>query len=106
MGTHAIVCMGEYIVAKDMDKANDVLGGQLNAIKKEVTDWSKISFAYEPLVWDSGRAKKLVGWEVGVRFSFIREWLSENVSHEVSQNIQLMWAGESTPQNAPDIMEQ
>ena len=57
--------MGEYVLAKDLDKAKDILGAQLNAIKKEVKDWSNIILAYDGLVWDQGMKKKFKPNEIG-----------------------------------------
>lgn len=83
IGLNTIICIGEKLEDREGGTTNQVLATQLNGFKDSVKDWSKIVIAYEP-VWAIGTGKTATPEMAQETHAFIRQWLTENVSQEVS----------------------
>ena len=80
---NTIVCIGETLEDREAGKTNDVLKEQLEAFKPSVSKWDLVVIAYEP-VWAIGTGKTATPQIAQESHAYIREWLAENVSEEVS----------------------
>lgn len=49
-GVSVIACIGETLAQRQAGQLWDILDGQMAAITKNVSDWSRVVIAYEP-VW-------------------------------------------------------
>ena len=105
IGLNSIVCIGETPAQREAGETNDILKTQLEAFKSSVKDWNRIVIAYEPL-WAIGTGKTATPEIAQDAHSFIRSWLSENVSEEVSAKIRIQYGGSVNGKNAGDLFKQ
>lgn len=61
-----ILCVGETLEQREKNESINVVVRQLDAVKKEVSDWTKIVIAYEP-VWAIGTGKVATPEQVSLR---------------------------------------
>lgn len=81
-GLKVVPCIGEQLEEREAGKTTEVCFRQLKAIADNVSDWSKVVIAYEP-VWAIGTGKTASPEQAQEVHAAIRNWLSENVSAEV-----------------------
>ena len=105
IGLSSIVCIGETLDQREAEQTYDVLQQQLEAFKGSVQDWSKIVIAYEP-VWAIGTGKTATPEIAQEAHEFIRLWLKDNVSDEVSQQVRIQYGGSVNGKNAADLIKQ
>lgn len=79
--------------------------GQLDAIKDSVKDWSKVVLAYEP-VWAIGTGKTATPAMAEETHSYIRSWVKDNVSEEVSHAVRITYGGSVNAKTAPELIQQ
>lgn len=100
---NAILCIGETLEDREAGKTNEVLKGMLDAVKDTIKDWSKIVLAYEP-VWAIGTGKTATPEIAQDAHAYIRQWLSENVSAEVSAATRIQYGGSANAKNCGDLI--
>ena len=105
LGLQSIVCIGEKLEERENGTTNQVLATQLSAFKDSVKDWSKVVIAYEP-VWAIGTGKSATPEMAQETHAFIRQWLVENVSEEVSQGVRIQYGGSVNGKNADVLIAQ
>mmetsp|Transcript_11025 Transcript_11025/g.16735 ORF Transcript_11025/g.16735 Transcript_11025/m.16735 type:complete len:118 (-) Transcript_11025:8-361(-) len=81
----------------------DVLKGQLDAIKSSVKNWASVVVAYEP-VWAVGANKPPSADSIQGTHEYIRSWFRDSISEEVSNNIRIQYGGLVTVKNASDLL--
>ena len=101
----AIVCIGETLEEREGEKTNEVLKTQLDAVKESITDWSRIVIAYEP-VWAIGTGKTATPEIAQEAHAYIRQWLTENVSADVSAATRIQYGGSANAKNCGDLIAQ
>ena len=77
-----IACIGETLEEHEAGRTNEVCFRQLKAIADNVSDWSRVVLAYEP-VWAIGTGKTATPDQAQEVHLAIRNWLKENVNDEV-----------------------
>ena len=103
-----IACLGENQEERESGRTNDVILPQLEAIAKNVTDWSRIVIAYEP-VWAIGTGKTATPEIAQEAHAVLREWLLKNMGKEVAESVRIVYGGSVNGGNAealskmPDI---
>jgi triosephosphate isomerase (TIM) len=65
-----IACIGEKLAERESGKTFEVIDRQLQAITKEVSDWTNVVIAYEP-VWAIGTGKVATPLQVRIIDLFI-----------------------------------
>jgi triosephosphate isomerase len=78
-----------------------IIKQQLDSIKDHVTDWGKIVIVYEP-VWAIDSATNVSADVAEGCCQQIRNYISENVSPDVSQSVRIQYGG---PVNAAKAAE-
>jgi hypothetical protein len=78
---------------------------QLAAVAEEVSDWSKIVIAYEP-VWAIGTGKVATTAQAQEVHAAIRAWLKENVSEKAAEETRILYGGSVTDKNAKELAQQ
>ena len=95
--------MGESLEQREAGETNDHLKNQLDAVKGSIKDWNTVVLAYEP-IWAIGTGKTATPETAEQAHAFIRGWLAENVSDEVSQRTRIQYGGSVNAKNASDLI--
>ena len=105
VGLNAILCLGESLEQREAEQTNAHLKAQLDSAKDSIKDWSKIVLAYEP-IWAIGTGKTATPEIAEAAHAYIRSWLSENVSEEVSAATRIQYGGSVNAKNAETLIAQ
>lgn len=102
-----ILCVGELLEDREAGKTESVVEIQLAGGLKGVTaqQMSKITIAYEP-VWAIGTGKTATPDQAQEVHAFIRTWLRNNYSPEISNAVRIQYGGSVKPENAKELMGQ
>jgi len=104
-GLSVILCIGETLAEREAGTTIDVVERQLNAVTKEIKDWSKVVVAYEP-VWAIGTGKVATPDQAQEVHARIREWFGKAVSKEVAETTRVIYGGSVTAKNSSDLSTQ
>jgi triosephosphate isomerase len=104
-GLSVILCIGESLEHRESGSTNDILEGQLDAVKTSIKDWSKIVVAYEP-VWAIGTGKTATPEMAQETHAFIRSWINDNVTEEAAAATRIIYGGSVNDKNAKDLIGQ
>ena len=102
-GLSVMACIGEKLDERESNRTDEVNARQLAAIRKEVSDWSKVVIAYEP-VWAIGTGKTASPEQAQETHESLRHWLKKNVSEEAAQKTRIMYGGSVTDKNAAELI--
>lgn len=103
-GLNVIACIGEKLDERESGKTMEVCESQLNAIREEIEDWSKIVIAYEP-VWAIGTGKTATSKQAQEVHEQVRQWLSKNVSSDAAKHTRILYGGSVTDSNASELIK-
>jgi len=101
-GLQVIPCIGEQLEEREAGKTMEVVSRQLKAIAAQVSDWSKVVLAYEP-VWAIGTGKTATPEQAQEVHKEIRAWLTSNVSSDVAQTTRIIYGGSVKGSNAKEL---
>jgi len=101
-GMKVIPCIGEKLEEREANKTEEVCFRQLKAIADNVTDWSRVVLAYEP-VWAIGTGKTASPQQAQDVHAAIRKWVAEKVSAEVAENLRILYGGSVSGSNCRDL---
>lgn len=87
-----IACLGESLSERKSKKTIEVCFQQLEAIAKNVGNWSNTVIAYEP-VWAIGTGESATREQAQEVHFELRNWLKKNVSEKVSDSVQIIYGG-------------
>lgn len=106
LGLDVIVCIGETLDEREAGNTMDVVAAQLAPLKGfSAAQWEKIVLAYEP-VWAIGTGKTASPAQAQEVHAFIRKWLADNVSAEVSAMVPIQYGGSVTGANCEELAQQ
>ncbi|CAB4416672.1 unnamed protein product [Rhizophagus irregularis] len=80
-------------------------GIKLQAIAKQINDWTNVVIAYEP-VWAIGTGKVATPKQAQEIHEYIRKWLKENVSEATAENTRIIYGGSVNASNATELAKQ
>ncbi|SPO03025.1 probable TPI1 - triose-phosphate isomerase [Cephalotrichum gorgonifer] len=104
-GVSVIWCCGESLAEREAGNTISVVSGQLEALKSQVSDWSRIVIAYEP-IWAIGTGKVATTEQAQEVHAAIREWLKKEVSQKVADETRILYGGSVTEKNSKDLSKQ
>lgn len=104
-GLSVLPCIGEKLEERESGKTEEVVFRQLKAIASQVSDWSRVVIAYEP-VWAIGTGKVATPAQAQEIHSSIRKWLIANVSQKVSDELRVLYGGSVNGANCRELATQ
>lgn len=107
IGLTPIVCIGETLEEREAGKTVEVVkkqlvGGFSNFNSEEIL---RMVIAYEP-VWAIGTGKTATPGQAEEVHKFIRNWLADNFSGEVSAALRILYGGSVKPSNIKELMRE
>ncbi|KAL2213370.1 triosephosphate isomerase [Sarocladium strictum] len=103
-GVGVIWCCGETLEQREAGKTIEVVSKQLEALKAQVSDWSKIVIAYEP-IWAIGTGKVATTEQAQEVHKAIRDWLKA-VSDKVADETRILYGGSVSEKNCVELSKQ
>jgi len=106
-GLLPIFCIGETLEERESDNTFNVIEKQLKEGLENISadDMLKITIAYEP-VWAIGTGKTASKEQAQEVHKFIRNWLKDKYSINVSEEIIIQYGGSVKPTNVAELMSQ
>lgn len=104
-GIGVILCCGESLEQREAGKTIEVVTGQLRAVSKEISDWSKIVVAYEP-IWAIGTGKVASTEQAQEVHAAIREFLAKEISQSTSDSTRIIYGGSVSEKNCKDLAKE
>ena len=102
-GLKPIVCVGETLTEREKNKTKRVLKKQVLEGFKDITDFSNIVIAYEP-VWAIGTGKTATAEDANKTIGYIRSLIKKTWGAEVAKNLRIQYGGSMKPSNAKELM--
>ncbi|KAF4507463.1 hypothetical protein G6O67_003955 [Ophiocordyceps sinensis] len=103
-GLGVIWCCGESLEEREAGKTIAVVSKQLEALKAQISDWSKIVIAYEP-IWAIGTGKVATTQQAQDVHKAIRDWL-RGVSDKVADETRILYGGSVNEKNCGELSKQ
>ncbi|KHN99617.1 triosephosphate isomerase [Metarhizium album ARSEF 1941] len=104
-GVGVIWCCGESLEEREAGKTIEVVSKQLEALKAQINDWSKIVIAYEP-IWAIGTGKVATTEQAQEVHKAIRDWLKNHVSDKVADDTRILYGGSVNEKNCAELGKQ
>ncbi|KAJ2903670.1 hypothetical protein MKZ38_009509 [Zalerion maritima] len=104
-GLSVMWCCGESLEEREADKTVEVVTKQLDALKAEISDWSKIVIAYEP-IWAIGTGKVATTQQAQDVHAAIRNWLKTAVSDKAADETRILYGGSVNEKNCGELSKQ
>lgn len=101
-GLKVIACVGETLEERESDKTMEVVKRQLEGVKAEISDWSDVVIAYEP-VWAIGTGKVATAKQAQEIHADIRAWLKSSVSEEAANATRIIYGGSVNAKNCQEL---
>jgi triosephosphate isomerase (TIM) len=103
-GLGVIWCCGESLADREAGKTIAVVSAQLEALKAQISDWSKIVIAYEP-IWAIGTGKVATTEQAQEVHKAIRDWL-RSISDKVADETRILYGGSVSEKNSVELSKQ
>lgn len=97
-----IACVGEKLEERESDKTMEVVEAQLEGIRAEINDWTRVVIAYEP-VWAIGTGKVATAQQAQDVHAAIRAWLKKNVSADAADKTRIIYGGSVNAKNCKEL---
>ncbi|KAH7170269.1 triose-phosphate isomerase [Dactylonectria macrodidyma] len=103
-GLSVIWCCGESLEQREAGKTIEVVSAQLDSLKAQISDWSKIVIAYEP-IWAIGTGKVATTEQAQEVHKAIRDYL-RTVGSQVADETRILYGGSVNEKNCGDLSSQ
>lgn len=105
VGLSVIACIGETLEQRNSGKVFSVLDGQMQALVDNITDWSKVVVAYEP-VWAIGTGVVASPQQAQEVHAYLRKWLTEKLGENVASTLRIIYGGSVNDDNCSELGHQ
>jgi len=103
-GISVIWCCGESLEQREAGQTVEVVTKQLESLKSQISDWSKIVIAYEP-IWAIGTGKVATTEQAQEVHKAVRDWL-KGVSDKVADETRILYGGSVNEKNSGELSKQ
>ena len=100
-----IVCIGETLEEREIGITKKIITNQLKEVFKDIEIDRNMVIAYEP-IWAIGTGKTATPQQAQEIHKFIRNWLIDNYSKRIAENLPILYGGSAKPQNIKDLLNQ
>ena len=97
-----IACIGELLSEREGNKTIEVIATQMKAIAANVSDWSRVVIAYEP-VWAIGTGKVATPDQAQQVHLEVRKLLAANSGGDVAKSTRIIYGGSVTGSNCAEL---
>jgi len=106
-GLRPILCIGETLEERELDKMEEILKKQLRGSLEEigVEEIKKVTIAYEP-VWAIGTGKTATPEQAQAAHEFVREEIRLMYGNETSFDVIIQYGGSMNEKNALELLSQ
>ncbi|KAK7754245.1 triosephosphate isomerase [Diatrype stigma] len=104
-GVSVIWCCGESLEQREAGQTLAHIASQLAALKAQVSDWSRIVIAYEP-IWAIGTGKVATTQQAQEVHAEIRQWLAKEVSQQVADDTRILYGGSVSEKNCKELSKE
>ncbi|KAK3103954.1 hypothetical protein FSP39_023221 [Pinctada imbricata] len=101
-GLSVIACIGEKLEEREAGQTEAVVFRQTEALLGNITDWSRVVLAYEP-VWAIGTGKTATPEQAQEVHDSLRKWLAEKVTSDVASKVRIIYGGSVNAGNCKDL---
>eukprot|EP00347_Sterkiella_histriomuscorum_P021198 403334866 len=99
-----VLCIGENLQQREQELTNQVIDEQLRTTLDSFNgNWDNVVIAYEP-IWAIGTGKIASADQTQEAHEFIRNWIRDNVSAKIAQNIRIIYGGSVTETNCENLI--
>ncbi|KAJ4463036.1 Triosephosphate isomerase [Paratrimastix pyriformis] len=102
LGLDIVPCIGEHREERLSGRTNEICFAQLAALAAQITDWSHVVVAYEP-VWAIGTGLVATPAQAQETHAALRGWFREHVSAEVANTIRIVYGGSVSGANSAEL---
>jgi len=102
-GLNVIACVGETLEQRKNNETQRIVQQQIQAIASNVTDWSRVVIAYEP-VWAIGTGLSATPQQAQEVHAQIRSWIQTNCDNKIAETTRIIYGGSVTPQNSDSLI--
>jgi len=106
-GLKPILCIGETLDERQLDKTTDIVISQLNQCLEGITkeNIKNVVIAYEP-VWAIGTGKNASPKQAQEVHELIRSFIRENYDEKTAENTLILYGGSMNSENASELLKQ
>ncbi|PYZ99259.1 triose-phosphate isomerase [Gammaproteobacteria bacterium 2W06] len=101
-GLKVIPCIGEKLEDREGNRTQEVVFAQMKALLPNISDWSRVVLAYEP-VWAIGTGKTASPEQAQEVHADLRQWLRDNVNAEVAESTRIIYGGSVSAGNCQEL---
>ncbi|KAM0249433.1 hypothetical protein ACHAP5_002822 [Fusarium lateritium] len=103
-GLKVIWCCGESLETREANKTIEFVSAQIESLKSQVSDWSNIVIAYEP-IWAIGTGKVATTEQAQEVHKAIRDFL-RGISDKVADETRILYGGSVNEKNCGELAKQ
>jgi len=101
---NVIACIGETLQERKSNVTMSVLTRQLEAIAANVSDWSKVVLAYEP-VWAIGTGVTATPSQAQEVHQQLRQWLTKKFGASIAGSLRIIYGGSVNAKNCDTLIQ-